>query len=128
MGIHSDPDIIIDRKSVFQAHVCRVTSVEEVKRAQNYLIASSRKIAEATHNMTAYRLTNKAGRLEHDCDDDGESGAGGRMAHLLQMMDVSNVYVMVSRWYGGVHLGPDRFKHINNAARNALVKYGLKNS
>jgi hypothetical protein len=26
----------------------------------------------------------------------------------------------VSRWYGGIHLGPDRFKHINNCARNVL--------
>ena len=28
--------------------------------------------------------------------------------------------VVVTRWYGGIHLGPDRFKHINNAARTLL--------
>lgn len=28
-----------------------------------------------------------------------------------------NVAVVVSRWYGGIQLGPDRFKHINNATR-----------
>lgn len=26
--------------------------------------------------------------------------------------------------YGGIHLGPDRFKHINNAARELLVYCG----
>lgn len=26
--------------------------------------------------------------------------------------------------YGGIHLGPDRFKHINNAARELLVQCG----
>lgn len=28
--------------------------------------------------------------------------------------------VIVTRYFGGIHLGPDRFKHINQAARNAL--------
>lgn len=28
------------------------------------------------------------------------------------------------RWYGGVQLGPDRFKHINNVARALLAAHG----
>ena len=32
--------------------------------------------------------------------------------------------VVVSRWYGGILLGPDRFKHINNAARTLLDACG----
>jgi len=32
--------------------------------------------------------------------------------------------VVVSRWYGGIQLGPDRFKHINNAARLLLGSWG----
>lgn len=44
-----------------------------------------------------------------DNDDDGEAAAGGRIAHLMQVMDVVNVLVVVSRWYGGVKLGPDRW-------------------
>lgn len=34
--------------------------------------------------------------------------------------DVKNVLVIVTRYFGGIHLGSDRFKHINQAARNAL--------
>lgn len=41
-----------------------------------------------------------------------------------QILDVRNVMVVVSRWYGGILLGPDRFKHINNCARNILVEEG----
>lgn len=41
-----------------------------------------------------------------------------------QILDVRNVLVVVSRWYGGILLGPDRFKHINNCARNLLVDEG----
>ena len=28
--------------------------------------------------------------------------------------------MIVSRWFGGVHLGADRFKHIGQVARDAL--------
>ena len=35
-------------------------------------------------------------------------------------MDVNNTLVVVTRWYGGTHLGGDRWKHINNVARNAI--------
>jgi hypothetical protein len=33
--------------------------------------------------------------------------------------------VIVSRWYGGVLLHGDRFKHISNAAREALEVGGF---
>ena len=33
--------------------------------------------------------------------------------------------MVVSRWYGGTLLGPDRFKHINQAARDALELGGF---
>lgn len=56
-----------------------------------------------------------------DFDDDGESSAGGRLAHLLALLEddlnVTGVVVVVSRWFGGIQLGADRFRHINNAAR-----------
>lgn len=38
----------------------------------------------------------------------------------FQLTKCMNVVVVVSRWYGGTLLGPDRFKHINNAARQVL--------
>ncbi len=59
-----------------------------------------------------------------DNDDDGEDAAGGRLSHLLDVTKAENVLVVVSRWYGGVQLGPDRFWHINNAARMQLDACG----
>jgi putative IMPACT (imprinted ancient) family translation regulator len=44
---------------------------------------------------------------------------------LLEILEVENVLVVVSRWYGGVLLGADRFKHINQAARDALEVGGF---
>jgi putative IMPACT (imprinted ancient) family translation regulator len=77
-----------------------------------------------------------------DNDDDGESAAGGRLAHLLQILvshpllwpivpfeyhlqDVKDVLVVVTRYFCGTLLGADRFKHINQAARDALELGGF---
>jgi len=117
---------LVDRKSVFQAHVCPVRSEDMVRRAVDRLIRGSSKIQRASHNMFAYRFIDKlpSGKeiLKHDNDDDGEDNAGSRLAQLLEMRKEDGVLVMVSRWYGGTHLGPKRFAHIVNVARLLLVE------
>ena len=50
------------------------------------------------------------------------------MAALLDMMQVQDVLVVVSRWYGGILLGPDRFKHIATVTRAILVANGFQSS
>lgn len=60
--------------------------------------------------------------LKHDNDDDGEDAAGSRLAHLLEMRHEDGIAIVVSRWFGGIHLGPKRFAHINNVARELLVE------
>jgi putative IMPACT (imprinted ancient) family translation regulator len=75
--------------------------------------------------MTAWRIKGANDTSYQDCDDDGETAAGSRMLHLMQLMDVWNVMVLVTRWYGGVKLGPDRFRIINTVAREALLLGGF---
>uniref|UniRef100_A0A4W6CLY6 Impact RWD domain protein n=1 Tax=Lates calcarifer TaxID=8187 RepID=A0A4W6CLY6_LATCA len=119
---HGNP--ITDRRSTFQPHLAPVVTPRQVKVVLEKLY-ENKKIASATHNIFAYRIycEDKHSFLQ-DCEDDGETAAGGRLLHLLQILDVRNVMVVVSRWYGGILLGPDRFKHINNCARNILVEEG----
>ncbi|XP_010895250.1 protein IMPACT isoform X2 [Esox lucius] len=115
---------ITDRRSTFQSHLAPVVTPGQVRMVLDKLY-ENKKIASATHNIYAYRIycEDKQSFLQ-DCEDDGETAAGGRLLHLLQILDVRNVLVVVSRWYGGIQLGPDRFKHINNSARNVLVQEG----
>lgn len=121
--VHGEP--LTDRKSTFQAHVARVGSIEEVAVMLTQL-KSSKKIAAATHNILAYRIyVESRGEYRQDCDDDGESAAGGRLLHLLQIMKVQDAAVVVTRWYGGIQLHADRFKHINNVARILLQESGI---
>ena len=94
-------------------------------------------VSVASHNISAWRIKQKKegrssesgnGEAEtqiQDYDDDGETAAGARLLHVMQLMDVWNVLVVVSRWYGGIHLGPARFRLINDVGRDALVKGGF---
>jgi hypothetical protein len=116
---------LTEKKSVFLARVAPVSSPAQAKQYIAHLLATDKKAARATHNMTAWRINGPNDTSYQDCDDDGETAAGSRMLHLMQLMDVWDVMVVVTRWYGGVLLGPDRFRIINTAAREALLLGGF---
>lgn len=147
-GIDSPPawilsDVVNEKKSVFVGRAARVSSLEQAQAYLDYLLATEKKVAAATHNISAWRIrqqkpvvpgaggNNASGKAEptemivQDCDDDGETAAGGRLLHLMQLMDVWDVVVVVTRWYGGIQLGPDRFRIINAVGRDALIKGGF---
>ncbi|KAE9362505.1 hypothetical protein PF008_g49 [Phytophthora fragariae] len=113
---------IVDRKSVFQGHACPISCVADVRSFLAVLL-DDRKISRACHNMLAYRLTGDF--TVKDNDEDREDGAGSKMLHLMELTKAENVAVVVTRWCGGIHLGPDRFKHINACAREALEGGGF---
>lgn len=121
--ILSDP--FIELKSTFLARCAPVTSVAQAERNVQHLLATDKKARVATHNMTAWRIRGPNGTTFQDCDDDGETAAGSRLLHLMQLMDLWDIMVVVSRWYGGHKLGPRRFALINQTARDAFVKAGL---
>mmetsp|Transcript_7017 Transcript_7017/g.14400 ORF Transcript_7017/g.14400 Transcript_7017/m.14400 type:complete len:114 (+) Transcript_7017:1-342(+) len=109
-------------------HAARVTSPEHVQWVLARLLFHDKKVAKANHNMFAYRfteVTDGTKRRVADNDDDGEKGAGAKLAALLEMCKVDDVIVVVSRWFGGIHLGPARFKYIAAVGRDALVEGGF---
>ncbi|KAJ7507193.1 hypothetical protein B0H11DRAFT_2153624 [Mycena galericulata] len=90
---------ITDRKSAFVGRACVPIILAH--------LLSDRRIARAAHPViNAWRC--QVGSLLHQ-----ETAAGGRLAHLLHILEVDNVLVV------------DRFKHINQAARNALELGGF---
>lgn len=38
----------------------------------------------------------------------------------FQFSNLTDILIIVSRWYGGIHLGADRFKHYSSAARDLI--------
>jgi hypothetical protein len=122
--IHSGQPFV-ERKSIFVGHVAAVHSLMDVQGVMHQLL-QDRKLQKATHNIMAYRFFDEAKNcLVQDNDEDGENAAGGRLAEMLQLMDVRGACVIVTRWYGGVKLGPSRFGIINNVARQELVAQGF---
>ncbi|KZT62858.1 imprinted and ancient [Calocera cornea HHB12733] len=115
---------LVDRKSVFVGRACRITHPSQVPPVIAYLM-SDRRISRAAHPVIHAWRCQVGNVLHQDNDDDGESAAGGRIAHLLQILDVNNVLVIVTRYFGGILLGADRFKLINQAARDALELGGF---
>jgi hypothetical protein len=121
---------LVDRRSFFQAHFARVSNVEQVNKIKEILLSDA-KIRRATHNITAYRIkrvdpTSGVEMILQENEDDGEDKAGQRLAKLLELMGAENVFLMVSRWFGGILLGPERFKHINQVATTLLEENGVK--
>lgn len=75
-----------------------------------------KKFAKATHNSWACILSD-GGPVK---DDDGESGAGAVILRMLERAELKDTIVVVTRWYGGVHLGGDRFAHVVTCVRAFL--------
>lgn len=55
-------------------------------------------------------------------DDDGEKWAGGRLQNVLNDTQAEGT-IVVARWYGGQNIGPIRFTHIENCAKEAIWKH-----
>ncbi|KAK4242268.1 ribosomal protein S5 domain 2-type protein [Achaetomium macrosporum] len=115
----------VECKSTFVARCAPVSSPQQAASYLAHLLASDKRVRAATHNITAWRIRGPNGTSFQDCDDDGETAAGGRLLHLMQLMDLWDAMVVVTRWYGGVKLGPRRFALINQTARDAFVRAGL---
>ncbi|KAE9986764.1 hypothetical protein EG328_004782 [Venturia inaequalis] len=81
----------------------------------------------ASHRILAWRTPSKQRTLaptskilcDSGHDDDGEQWAGKRLESAMTEMDVMGA-ICVARWYGGVMLGPVRFKHIEDVAKEAV--------
>jgi putative IMPACT (imprinted ancient) family translation regulator len=76
-----------------------------------------RKFAKATHHSWAAILPGG----EALKGDDGEAGAGAVILKMLEREGLRGHVVAVTRWYGGVHLGGDRFAHVVTCTRAALA-------
>jgi len=82
-------------------------------------LKSKKKFAKATHNTWALLLSDGT-QLK---SDDGETGAGAVMLNVLQREQFKDHLIIVTRWYGGVHLGADRFRHVKTCTYEYLKKF-----
>lgn len=92
---------ITEKKSKF---ICNIFHVESVKDAEKKLNMVRKKYHDARHNCYVYKV------FEEDvfkASDDGEpSGtAGVPMLNIINGRNLSNILVVVTRYFGGILLG-----------------------
>lgn len=83
-------------------------------------LTRDKRFAKATHHSWAAVLAGEPVK-----DDDGEAGAGALILQMLERAGLCDHAVIVTRWYGGKHLGGDRFRHVAEAVRIYLRETGL---
>lgn len=113
---------IEDRSSTFAAFYSPSVPLDAL-RAHPFFGSASHRIAAWRKPSSQRTMLPSPRRLyEVGHDDDGERYAGGKLTKIMEDMDVDGSLV-VGRWYGGVLLGPVRFTHIENCAREAIGKW-----
>lgn len=92
---------ITEKKSKF---ICNVFHVESVDEAEEKLNIIRKKYHDARHNCFVYKIAEDG---VFKASDDGEpSGtAGVPMLNIINGRNISNVLVVVTRYFGGILLG-----------------------
>jgi len=98
------------------------TASVETRAGAEQLIADIRdQYDDATHHCYAYRIHQQTGLIAKS-DDDGEpSGTAGRpILHVIESKELTNVLIVVTRYFGGTKLGMGGLMHAYSTAA-ALV-------
>lgn len=121
LGFQNFEKIISDRRSVYSVSIGLVRNRDEIKT----FLKQTKKIKnhhKATHHSWAVRICND-GVMYESKNDDGETGAGNVILRMLQKKNMVNTVVCVTRWYGGLKLEADRFKHVQDATLFVIENY-----
>lgn len=95
---------IVEKKSKFIAHIFYVETPEE---ADNYIKEIKKKYHDARHNVFAYAIETGDGGIAVKYNDDGEpqGTAGSPILKIVLEQGLSNILVIVTRYFGGILLG-----------------------
>jgi len=106
-----------EKKSRFIGYIKPVSTVIE---AEKFIDSIKKMHPNATHNVPLYRVMEN-GQEYFKYNDDGEPSntAGKPMAEILNILDVYNVALVATRYFGGVKLGAGGL--IRNYAKTAKL-------
>ena len=104
------------KNSVFIGHATPIRNEEDAKTFVNSVKG---RYSDANHNVSAYLIKNGS-TLVAKYDDDGEpAGSSGKpVFKVLELKELTNVAVVVTRYFGGIKLG---FGGLSRAYREAAV-------
>ena len=107
--------VLTDRGSKYAVSGAPVTDRAAVDAVLKTL-KRDKAYAKATHNTWGVQLSDGTPLK----GDDGEAGAGMVILRMLEREGLCDHVVIVTRWYGGKHLGGDRFRHVQTCVETYL--------
>jgi hypothetical protein len=111
---------VTSKKSTFVARARPVNSSAQARQLLRELMAEDPELRQATHNVTAWRVHNNHGGVIEECEDDGETGGGRHILKILQESNTVDYMLVMTRWYGGILLGSQRWELMDQVCRDAL--------
>lgn len=115
---------IVEKKSKFIANVFYVESVQE---AEELIKKVKKQHNEARHNCFAFSVFTREGVVDRFSDDGEPSGtAGSPMLNIITSKRITNVLVVVTRYFGGILLGTGGLvRAYTGAFQEALEKVNI---
>ncbi|KAB5566540.1 hypothetical protein GE09DRAFT_738462 [Coniochaeta sp. 2T2.1] len=111
------------KSSTFVGRATTITSPSQRQALISSLMTSIPHLTTATHNAWAYRTTDsRTGYVTEKSEDDGETGAGALLLRTMRDLGATDTLVVMTRWYGGIMLGPDRWRLMRNVVTSALTE------
>ncbi|MBQ3589465.1 MAG: YigZ family protein, partial [Clostridia bacterium] len=112
----------VEKKSVF---IGFSTFVENEEQALEIIKQKKKEYHDATHNVYAYVIGDSIARYSDDNEPQGT--AGMPVLNSIKMSGISDVLVVVTRYFGGLLLGAGGLvRAYSTAASMALEKSGVK--
>lgn len=112
------------KSSTFIARVTHITDASQRQVLIRALFEANPDLETASHNAWAYRIRPPSGstftRAREESFDDGETGCGDLMLRIMREADAVDTLVVLTRWFGGILLGPDRWRLMRNCVTSAL--------
>ena len=114
---------LIIKKSRFIANIARTTTTDA---ANDFIQKISKKYRDASHNTFAYTIGLNDDQVKESDNGEPSGTAGVPELKALQLMNLKNVTVVVTRYFGGIKLGAGGLiRAYSNSVTNVVEKVGV---
>lgn len=94
---------IIEKKSRF---IANIFYVQDIAQSEDVIKNIKKKFYDARHNCYAYSVITNDGIVKKSSDDGEPSGtAGAPILNIIEKNGLSNILIVVTRYFGGILLG-----------------------
>jgi len=96
----------IEQKIKRSTFIGNISYCPSIQKAREFIRSISKGYADATHNCWAYRIITDEGYVSNYSDAGEPSGTAGKpIMDSIESHGLSNVVVVITRYFGGVKLG-----------------------